>query len=559
MGKTAHAPAAPTRQGARASAANEGDLKRLLIPLAAILAAIAAAGGASADALLRVGVADDWPAYHPCGDVWWASASDIGLDELRLTVQWNGTPAIVNEGGLQTAVACAQLSGVRPVLAIYPKWPTMIGSDATAQRAFAQFVALVGQTFPQVDDFVVGNEPNVNRFWQPQFRHGADAAATDYEHTLARSYDALKLVRPDASVWGPAISSRGNDSPSASSNPGHSPVRFIEELGAAYRASHRTRPLFDQFDMHPYPRVQDTDSYAMPFRWPQAGAANLDRIKQALWDAFHGTAQPVPAEQPSGAAPAAGTLPIDLDEAGSQTTIADADAAAYTDGPESIAPITPGQQAAFYRQLVQIAACDPDVQSLMFFPLIDDPDLGHGFQSGVMYADLGHKQSYDALKQALAAPGGLCTSGLVARWRHTTQVVGATASFVVRRTATGGRILRFRVTAGEAATYRAGVFRVTRPGLPTADAVERALESARAPQLLADATTGAIPAYSRPSLAFASRGLGPGTYVCGVTLAAAADPARTTTFVSRPFRVTARPPARAAPAARPARSADAPG
>ncbi len=554
MGKTAHAPAAASRQGARASAANEGDLKRLLIPLAAIAATIATAGGASADALLRVGVADDWPAYHPCGDVWWTAASDIGLRELRLTVQWNGAPAITNQGGLQTAVACAELAGVQPVLAVYPERPTLIGANPVAQRAFAQFVALVGQTFPQVDDFVVGNEPNVNRFWQPQFRHGADAAAVDYEHTLARSYDALKLVRPDASVWGPAISSRGNDSPRAASNPGHSPVRFIEELGAAYRASHRTRPIFDQFDMHPYPRVQDTDSYAMPFLWPQAGAANLDRIKQELWDAFHGTAQPVPAEQPAGGAPAAGTLPIDLDEVGSQTTIAEADAAAYTDGPESIAPITPGQQAFFYRQLVQIAACDPDVQSLMFFPLIDDPDLGHGFQSGVMYADLDHKQSYDALKQALASPDGLC-HGRTTGWRHTTRVVGATASFVVRRSATGRRVVSLHVSAGEAATYRAGVFRLTSPGLPTADAVERALSSARAPQLYAGAAAGALRAYARPSIALAPTRLPAGTYVCGVTLAAAADPARTTTFVSRPFRVTGR----AAAAAPRVRAAAAPG
>jgi hypothetical protein len=529
-----------------------------LIIAALAAAALAAAGGASAGPLLRVGVADEWPAYHPCGDLWWKAAADIGFRELRLTVEWNGTPAIPNEAGLQTAVDCAALAGVRPVLAIYPQWPTLIGSDPVAQRQFAQFVALVGQAFPRVDDFVVGNEPNVNRFWQPQFRHGADAAATDYEHTLARSYDALKLVRPDASVWGPAISSRGNDAPRATSNPSHSPVLFIEEMGAAYRASHRTRPIFDEFDMHPYPRVQDTDSYLMPFRWPQAGAANLDRVKQALWDAFHGTAQPVPAEQPSRGAPSAGTLPIDLDEVGSQTTIAAADVGAYTDGPETIVPITPGQQSTFYEELVQIAGCDPDVQSLLFFPLIDDPDLGHGFQSGELYADGAHKQSYDALKRTLAVPGGLCASGVTSTWRHATQVIGAKATFVERLTATGRRVWRFEVTAAEAVAYRAGVFLLTRPGVPTVDAVERALASARPSSTLADATSGSIRAYARPSISFDPSRLAPGTYVCGVTLAATANTSRTSTFVSRPFRVG---PLRAHPSAgaRPARAAAAPG
>lgn len=547
MGKTAHAASPRRRQGGRRPEANESDLKTLLTTLAAA-AALAAASGATAGPLLRVGVADEWPAYHPCGDTWWASATDIGFRELRLTVQWDGTPVIPNEGGLQTAVDCATLAGVEPVLAIYPQRPTMIGGNTVAQRQFAQFVALVGQTFPQVRDFVVGNEPNVNRFWQPQFRKGLDAAATDYEHTLARSYDALKLVRPDASVWGPAISSRGNDSPHAASNPSHSPVMFIEEMGAAYRASHRTRPIFDQFDMHPYPRVQDTDSYEMPFLWPQAGAANLDRIKQALWDAFHGTAQPVPAEQPARGS-RAGTLPIDLDEVGSQTTIADADASAYTDGPESIVPVTPGQQAAFYRELVNIAGCDPDVRSLLFFPLVDDPDLAHGFQSGELYANLAHKQSYDVLKQTLAdSAGGPCLTGSTVAWRHATAVVGAKATFAIRAGAGGHRVWRFRVTASEAVAYRAGVVEVTRTRVPTSDAVERALASARSTYALADASSGSIRAYSRPSLSFDPRALPPGTYVWGVTLAAAANPSRTSTFVSRSFRVTGRPGAAAPPA-----------
>ena len=149
-------------------------------------------------------------------------------------------------------------------------------------------------------NFIVGNEPNVNRFWQPQYVNGKDAAGADYEHTLAKAYDALKAVRPDARVWGPAISSRGNDNANAASNPSHSPVWFIKDMGDAYRASGRTTPIFDVFDIHPYPPIQDTDPFSKPFQWPQAGAANLDRIKQALWDAFHGTGQPTPTEQPGG-------------------------------------------------------------------------------------------------------------------------------------------------------------------------------------------------------------------------------------------------------------------
>lgn len=61
------------------------------------------------------------------------------------------------------AIDCAKLNNIRPILAVYPAEPWAIGSSASAQNAFASFVALVGQAFPGVQNFVVGNEPNVNR------------------------------------------------------------------------------------------------------------------------------------------------------------------------------------------------------------------------------------------------------------------------------------------------------------------------------------------------------------------------------------------------------------
>ena len=68
---------------------------------------------------------------------------------------------------------------------------------------------------PTVRDFVIfGNEPNLNRFWLPQFNpDGSDAAAPAYLALLARSYDALKLVDPGVRVWGGALAPRGIDRP----------------------------------------------------------------------------------------------------------------------------------------------------------------------------------------------------------------------------------------------------------------------------------------------------------------------------------------------------------
>jgi hypothetical protein len=505
-------------------------LKTLVAALLA-LAALTGAARANADPL-RYGVADDWPKFHDCGDIWWQSAKDIGYQEFRMTVQWNeATPTdIPFQANIQAAVDCAKLNDLRPILAVYPLHPAAIGSSVDAQAQFATFVSLVGQAFPDVQDIIVGNEPNVNRFWQPQYRAGKDAAAADYEHTLAQSYDALKLVRPDSIVWGPAISSRGNDNAFARSNASHSPVWFIKYMGDAYRASGRTAPIFDEFDMHPYPPVQDTDTFAKPFRWPQAGAANLDRIKQALWDAFHGTPEPVPAERPDGGfarltPPVAPSLPINLDEAAQQTVVTRHEAA-YTDAPENVVPITEQEQADSYVQLAELAACDPDVKALLYFPLIDDPGLSAGFQSGSLFADLADKVSYSDLKAKIASAGGLCqggVAGIAQGWAHTTSVLGAQGTFGVPGAGSGSQPARKLAASFGAWT--------------TFSVAEDASYVARLVKVQGGATgtplTGVARAYSTPKLHFTN--LKPGRYRLRIVLRAATNAGRTTTLTSPPF------------------------
>ena len=512
---------------------------RKLVAAIAMLGALVAVGSASAEPL-RYGVADDWPKFHPCGDIWWTSAGDIGYQDLRMTVQWDvDAPTVIPfQSNLQMAIDCAKLNNIRPILAIYPAKPSAIGSNDDAQNAFASFVGLVGQAFPDVQNFIVGNEPNLNRFWQPQYVNGRDAAATDYEHTLAKSYDALKLVRPDSIVWGPAISSRGNDNPNAVSNPSHSPVWFIKDMGDAYRASGRSQKLFDEFDLHPYPPVQDTDPFSQPFQWPQAGAANLDRIKQALWDAFHDTGQPTVTEgafvrTAPYAAPQA--LPIDLDEAGEQTVVPADKASAYDGTAENVTAISEAEQAQNHVELAELAACDPAVRSLLYFPLIDDTGSSTGFQSGNLFADFTEKQSYAAMKDKIASAQGLCQDG----------VPGISLPVVAH--AQGGRCGRQlrrprhepRVTAGPATGLRPGLG-IQRHGgrghdLQGAAAASDRRRAARRGRVLASA--GTVKAYRTPIVKFNTRTLPAGYYAYSITLAAATNPQRTTTLTSKPFRV----------------------
>jgi hypothetical protein len=525
-----------------------------------VLAALVAVGAASADPL-RYGLADDWPKFHPCGDVWWTATKDIGYQDLRITVQWNGPGSpIPAPDGIKLAVDCALLTGVRPIAAIYPAKPSLIGSDPGAQAAFAGYVAQVAQAYPGIQNFIVGNEPNVNRFWQPQYSGGQDAAGRDYEHTLAQAYDALKRVRPDGIVWGPAVSSRGNDNANAASNPSHSPVWFIKDMGDAYRASGRSTPIFDEFNMHPYPPIQDTDPFTKPFQWPQAGAANLDRVKQALWDAFNGTAQPIPAEQAGGRTTQSAKttrfgnqgLPMNLDEVGEQTDVMTSPhAGAYTSPPENVQPISEQQQSQAYTDLMEIAACDPDVKSLLFFPLIDEMQVSSGFQSGQIYADLAHKASYDGVKSKIAAAHGQCQGGVAGisqAWVHTTSVVGAQAFFGGAGTAAGSspaahaltsKYFAINFTATEDTTWKVGLYK-----LASATA-----KPSGTPVL---SKTGTAHAYFKPLAKLPPKAMKAGWYAYTLQLTAAVNPTRTVTFTSKAFAVgKAGPPSKGKKHAKP--------
>ena len=130
-------------------------------------------------------------------------------------------------------------------------------------------------------------------FWQPQYDASArNVSAAAYEAAARGQLRRAQGGRPGDQRHRPralpARERRIRARPATS--PRHRSV-FLEGVGAAYRASGRTRPLMDEFAYHPYPRT-DTDSLTEGFLWPNAGVTNLGRIKQAVWDAFHGTAQP---------------------------------------------------------------------------------------------------------------------------------------------------------------------------------------------------------------------------------------------------------------------------
>ena len=498
--------------------------------LAGAFAAVAGAGGtqAAVRTTISFGITDDATKYAKDGGAFFfRTMDDLGMSENRVIVFWDeNTPGkLLEESFLDRMMPAAGAAGIRIVLAIQPIHALAFTQNTPAKvAAFAAFVREVALRYPQVREYVIGNEPNVRRFLQPQ--HAADGtilSAQIYEQILAAAYDALKDVDPGIVVDGLGISPRGNDKGRGTGAESVSPVRFIAALGAAYRQSGRATPIADAVDVHAYANI-NTQPLTRSYQWPQAGAADLDRLKQAWWDAFHGTAQPV--FQETGGRRTA-SVRFRIDESGTQVRIdpTKVDLTLYS-GRENVPTVDETTQARYYVDLVNLAKCDPTVQTLDLFHLVDEPLL-LGFQSGLLRVNDSRRPAYAAVKKAIAAAG---TCSALHAWRHTTGVTGARMAFNARTKLAAQRKFFAKVGAGEEATARIGILAAGagRPVLRrwlAAGAEEAAVQGG-----------GLVRANVTRTFTLHGR-LPPGRYVFGALLRATMNPSRTTLLVSTPFTV----------------------
>jgi hypothetical protein len=314
-----------------------------------------------------------------------------GLDSIRVTETWKTGESRVPAGDLEpltNAIEAAQQTGVRVIVSVYPFGSSVTPLTDQDRADFAAFAVDVANRFPYVHDFIVGNEPNLNRFWLPQFGpNGEDVAAPAYEELLATTYDALKAARPRATVYGGALAPRGVDKPNTGRDT-HSPTAFITDLGTAYRASGRPLPIMDAFAFHPYPETSETGP---DFPHPNStaiGLADYEKLVGLLGAAFDGTGQ-----RGSG-------LPILYDEFGIETQIPPDKAAYYTGTePATTHPVDETTQAQMYEQAMGMVFCQKTALGLLLFHVQDETSLA-AWQSGLFYADGTPKTSLDAVGNA---------------------------------------------------------------------------------------------------------------------------------------------------------------
>jgi hypothetical protein len=470
--------------------------------LAAVVGMLTCVGGAAA---ADIGANDDIGKYEPdAGAAIYREMAALGLHETVLTVRWQPSDplGLTERPLLDLTVAAARQAGLQVVFATYPYPPREVADGTARPDAFGAWLAELARAYPDVREFVVGNEPNQPAFWRPQFSGATPLSASAFGPFLASGYDALKAVDPDLTVVGVGLSPRGNDRPDARSNVSTSPVRFLAALGAWYRASGRERPLMDGLSFHPYPNSA-RDPLSRGYPWPNAGFANLDRIKQAVWDAFAGTTQPTTRDG----------LRLYLDEVGWQVDTTGRDG--YT-GDENV-PVTDEEtQAQVYGDLVRAAECDPDVAAVNLFGFRDDA-LRTGFQAGLFRADGSPRPALDAVRSTIAS--GRCVAG-AGRWRPARTVLGARRPLV----ASGRAGVSVTLDAADGADARVCLLAGTR----TPAIALRALSARRAGDR---SCAAALVAANRPTTVT----VGPraGLQTLAVRLSAEANPSRVTTLVTR--------------------------
>jgi hypothetical protein len=320
-----------------------------------------------------------------------AFASRAGFDALNVTTLWAPGQTQPDPGELQVLRNVANATQSRKMqllVTVYAARPRSAPITDAQQETYAAFMATLAREVPTVDGFAIWNEPNLNTFWLYQYdASGKDIAAPQYTSLLARTYDALKTVSPRIKVYGGNLAPRGFED-ADSPRPTHSPTQFIRDMGAAYRASGRTKPIMDVFALHPY-QTRSAIPPGQPHTGTSLGFGDYDQLVALLGGAFDGTAQP------------GSKLPIAYTEFGVQSLIPASELGSYTnvDSPLGQDAVPEKTQAEYYRRAFELAACQPNVIAVYIFHLFDEADLNR-WQSGPYYADAKPKSSLDAIASA---------------------------------------------------------------------------------------------------------------------------------------------------------------
>ena len=303
-------------------------------------------------------------------------AGTLGLRQIVVSNRFRPSdPIRIQEEACWIApLAEAERAGIEVVLAVYPYPPREFELGGVDLTAFGRYLDLLARAYPQVRQYVIGNEPEpagVLASAVPAGRAGRIGRAGGRSPRRGvRHAQGDRPVARASSAWAcpqGATTTRSRPATPRSRPCASSRARPLVPLERAHEAAD------GRLQLPPVPEL-GARLAGQGYAWPNAGFANLDRIKQALWDAFQGTAQPTTL---SG-------LQLYLDELGWQVDTSWS--AAYT-GRENVRVTSEAQQESIYADVVRRAACDPTIAAVNFFGLDDDRERDIGWQAGLYRAD----------------------------------------------------------------------------------------------------------------------------------------------------------------------------
>jgi hypothetical protein len=321
-----------------------------------------------------VGLTDDTAKWMAKQDGIVGVHRDLRLMAVRVTVPWHPgqiRPTKLQGTYLHRIARMIQLNE-RIVLGVYNR-ARVAPTTAQGRNQYCSFLRGVLRRIPLIRDVEIWNEANSPSYW-PQ-REGATA----YTALLARCYDVLHAGKRSVNV----ISSNASR---------HDPAGFLFELGDAYRASGRERPLFDTFGHNPYPDHSAEPPWVLHDDSDLIGEGDYETLMNVLQTSFEGTGQPLPGTN---------GVTIWYVEDGFQTIPLPEKRRFYhgrENDPHVLRPVDQGSQL---RDAILLAYCQPAVSGFFNFELLDEDRLG-GWQSGLLWRDGTRKPSYDVFKAAIA-------------------------------------------------------------------------------------------------------------------------------------------------------------
>jgi hypothetical protein len=272
-------------------------------------------------------------------------AAPLGLSRIAVEIRWwNGKIP----GGDLDAIPRSQ-----PITLILAGRRYDSTFHAYEQAAFCDYAAKLVALYPNVRELQIWNEPAP----APSFSWGL--SMRDYLDLLAVCYDRL----------------RGKVTVLA---PGSHPARnvqldFVQAVRDYYRATKRTRPLFDGYSVHPYWNWQTKPvAGAMNWAWRNLPQRSPQRGLRFWWT-----------------------------ETGFESTVPEPYSDPYIGTSLAWALLgSPEQQAARVAEITLRAYCNPLVAAVFNFLLVDEPQL-NGWQSGFYYVGGTPKPAFYSYQTAI--------------------------------------------------------------------------------------------------------------------------------------------------------------